>query len=62
MWHGQLLSAADIEVRWFGHRKDSGYIGKRMLNMERKRGRPRRTFMDLVQDMWVGVGEEDTRD
>lgn len=23
------LSAADIEVRWFGHRRDSGYIGKK---------------------------------
>ena len=54
----------------YGHlrRKDDGYIGRRMLRMElpgkRKRGRPKRRFMDVVkQDMAeVEVTEEDTVD
>ena len=56
--------------RWYGHlrRKDDGYIGRRMLRMElpgkRKRGRPKRRFMDVVkEDMAeVEVTEEDTVD
>ena len=46
-------------------RKDAGYIGRRMLAMElpgkRKRGRPKRRFMDaLREDMTaVEVMEED---
>ena len=48
--------------------KDDGYIGRRMLRMElpgkRKRGRPKRRFMDVVkEDMAeVEVTEEDTVD
>ena len=40
---------------WYGHlrRKDDGYIGKMMLRMElpgkRKRGRPKRKFVDVVK-------------
>ena len=57
-------------LRWYGHlrRKDDGYIGRRMLRMElpgkRKRGRPKRRFMDVVkEDMAeVEVTEEDTVD
>ena len=57
-------------LRWYGHlrRKDDGYIGRRMLRMElpgkRKRGRPKRRFMDVVkEDMAeVDVTEEDTVD
>ena len=49
-------------------RKIDGYIGRRMLRMElpgkRKRGRPKRRFMDVVkEDMAeVEVTEEDTVD
>ena len=49
-------------------RKDDGYIGRRILRMElpgkRKRGRPKRRFMDVVkEDMAeVDVTEEDTVD
>ena len=54
-------------LRWFGHvqRRDSGYIGRRMLDMElprrRKRGRPKRRCMYGVNlDMQVvGVRAED---
>ena len=53
---------------WTPSRKDDGYIGRRMLRMElpgkRKRGRPKRRFMDVVkEDMAeVEVTEEDTVD
>ena len=58
----------DARLRCCGHlrRKDDGYIGRRMLRMElpgkRKRGRPKRRFMDVVkEDMAeVEVTEEDT--
>jgi len=49
-------------LRWFGHvqRRDSGYIGRRMLEMElpgrRKRGRPKRRSMDAVREDMQIVG------
>ncbi|KAI5093285.1 hypothetical protein C0J45_16423, partial [Silurus meridionalis] len=60
----------EARLRWFGHvqRREMGYIGRRMLRMEspgrRKRGRPRRRFMDVVrEDMQVfGVKEADVED
>ena len=60
----------EARLKWYGHlrRKDDGYIGRRMLRMElpgkRKRGRPKRRFMDVVkEDMAeVEVTEEDTVD
>ena len=60
----------EARLRWYGHlrRKGGGYIGRRMLRMElpgkRKRGRPKRRFMDVVkEDMAeVEVTEEDTVD
>ena len=60
----------EARLRWYGHvlRKDDGYIGRRMLRMElpgkRKRGRPKRRFMDVVkEDMAeVEVKEEDAED
>ena len=59
-----------VSLRWYGHvrRKDDGYIGRRMPRKElpgkRKRGRPKRRFMDAVrEDMAVvEVTEEDTDD
>ena len=60
----------EARLRWYRHvlRKDDGHIGRRMLRMElpgqRKRGRPKRRFMDVVkEDMAeVEVTEEDTED
>ena len=60
----------EARLRWYGHlrRKDDGYIGRRMLRMElpgkRKRGRPKRRFMDVAkEDMAeVEMTEEDTVD
>ena len=46
----------EARLGWYGHvlRKDDGYNGRRMLMMElpgkRKRGRPKRRFMDVVKE------------
>ena len=56
------------EMVWTPTEEDDGYIWRRMLRMElpgkRKRGRPKRRFMDVVkEDMAeVEVTEEDTVD
>ena len=58
----------EARLRWYGlvRRKDDGYIGRRMLWMElpgnRKRGRPKGRFMDVVKEdiAEVEVTEEDT--
>ena len=60
----------EARLRWYGHvlRKDDGYIGRRVLRMElpgkRKRGRPKRRFMDVVKEdiAQVEVTEEDAED
>ena len=50
------------------HRREAEYIGRRMLRMEppgrRRRGKPKRRFMDAVRaDMWVvGATMEDVED
>lgn len=47
-------------------RRDSRYVGERMLKMEllsrRKRGKRQTTFMDIVEIKGVGVTEEGVRD
>ena len=65
-----LEKTREARLRSYGHlrRKDDGHIGRRMLRMElpgkRKRGRPKRRFMDVAkEDMAeVEVTEEDTED
>ncbi|KAK3546381.1 hypothetical protein QTP70_026164, partial [Hemibagrus guttatus] len=60
----------EARLRWFGHvqRRESEYIGRRMLDMElpgrRQRGRPKRRYMDGInEDMkLVGARVEDTED
>ncbi|KAI5085808.1 hypothetical protein C0J45_1025, partial [Silurus meridionalis] len=50
----------EVRLRWFGHvqRRNMSYIGRRMMRMEppgrRKRGRPRRRFMDVVREDMQG--------
>ncbi|KAK3510406.1 hypothetical protein QTP70_005898 [Hemibagrus guttatus] len=51
----------EARLRWFGHvqRRESEYIGRRMLDMElpgrRQRGRPKRRYMDGInEDMKLG--------
>ena len=65
---GNIVSLGRLS--WFGHvqRRDSEYIGRRMLKMElpgiRQRGKLKRRFMDGVSgDMrMVDEREEDTED
>ena len=52
-------------LRWFGHvmRRDQEYVGRKMMEMElpgqRKRGRPKRRFLDVVkEDMKEVCGKE----
>ena len=60
----------EARLRWYGHvrRSEVGYIGRRMLEMElpgkRRKGRPKRRYMDAVrEDMRAaGVTEEDAED
>ena len=57
-------------LRWYGHvmRRDQEYVGRRVMEMEipgkRKRGRPKRRFLDVVkEDMReVGAKEKDIED
>ncbi|KAK3552031.1 hypothetical protein QTP70_031579 [Hemibagrus guttatus] len=60
----------EARLRWFGHvqRRESEYIGRRMSDMElpgrRQRGRPKRRYMDGInEDMkLVGASVEDVED
>ena len=56
-------------LRWYGHvmRRDQEYVGRKMMEMElpgkRKRGRPKRRFLDVKEDMGeVGAKETDVED
>lgn len=57
---GDKLRAA--RLRWYGHvrRREESYVGKKMLEMavpgRRKRGRPRRRWMDLAREDMKRVG------
>ena len=53
-------------LRWYGHimRRDQEYIGRKMMEMElpgkRKRGRPKRRFLDLEKEDMEEVGAKET--
>ena len=57
-------------LRWYGDvmRRDQEYVGRKMMEMElpgkRRRGRPKRRFLDVVkEDMGeVGAKESDVED
>ena len=49
-------------LRWYGHvmRRDQEYVGRKMMEMElprkRRRGRPKRRFLDVVKEDMKKVG------
>ena len=53
-------------LRWYGHvmRRDKEYLGRKMIEMElpgkRKRGRPKRRFLNLVKEDMREVGAKET--
>ena len=53
-------------LRWHGHvmRRDQEYVGRRMMEMElpgrRRRGRPRRRFLDMLKEDMEEVGAKET--
>ena len=53
-------------LRWYGHvmRKDQEYVGKKMMEMElpqkRRRGRPKRRFLDVVKEDVEEFGAKET--
>ena len=60
----------EARLRWFGHisRRDDEYIGKRVMNMDvpgrRKQGRPKRRYMDVIEDdlRLLGMRKEEAAD
>ena len=55
----------NARLRWYGHmkRREESYVGKRMMEMtgpgRRKRGRPRRRWMDLAREDMDRVGAKE---
>ena len=53
-------------LRWYGHvmRRDQEYVGRKMMEMElpgkRRRGRPKRRFLDVVKEDMGEVGAKET--
>ena len=53
-------------LRWYGHvmRRDQEYLGRKMMEMElpgkRRRGRPKRIFLDVVKEDMEEVGAKET--
>ena len=53
-------------LRWYGHvmRRDHEYVGRKMMEMElpgkRRRGRPKRRFLDVVKEDMEEFGAKET--
>ena len=61
-----LIKMREGRLRWYGHvmRRDQEYEGRKMMEMElpgkRKRGRPKRRFLDVVKEDMGEVGAKKT--
>ena len=57
----------NASLRWYGYVKsrEEGYVGKTMMEMavsgRRKRGKPRRRWMDLAREDMERVGVKETK-
>ena len=53
-------------LRWYGHvmRRDQEYVERKVMEMElsgkRKKGRPKRKFLDVVKEDMEEVGAKET--
>ena len=63
------VKICESRLRWYGHvrRRDENYIGKEVMRLsvgKRKRGTPKRRWMDCVREDMVTVGahEDDALD
>ena len=60
------IKMTEGRLRWYGHvmRRDQDYVGRKMIEMElqgkRKRGRPKRRFLNLVKEDMREVGAKET--
>ena len=60
------MKMRDGRLRWYEHvmRRDQEYVGRKMMKMElpgkRKRGRPKRRFLDVVKEDMGEVGAKET--
>ena len=61
-----VMKMREGTLRWYGHvmRRDQEYVGRKMMEMEfpgkRKRGRPKRRFLDLVKEDMEEVCAKET--
>ena len=55
---GLGMKMREGKLRWHGHvmRRDKEYVGRKMMEIEllgkRRRGRPKRRFVDVVKKIW----------
>ena len=60
------MKMREAMLRWYGHvmRRDKEYVGRKMMEMElpgkRRRGRPKRRFLDAVKEDMREVGAKET--
>ena len=60
------MKMKEVRLRWYVHvmRRDQEYVGRKMTEMElpekRRRGRPKRRFLDVVKDDMGEVGAKET--